>query len=288
MKIKIAIPSKGRISEPSVEILEKAGIKLKDTSNRKLTSKTHNPKIDIMFTRASDIPTFVEQGIVDLGITGVDLVKEKNAQVEEMIDLDFGQTKLVLAVLEDSNIKNINDFKEGMKIATEFPNITRKYLKENNIENVEIVELAGSTEIAPLIGIADGITDLTSTGNTLKKNHLKIIDILIESTIKLIGNKESLIEKSSIIEVVSTSIKGVIEADGKKLILMNVSKENLEKVKNLIPSMEGPTISEILSNKDILAVQTVVDEDKVFKLVNDLKNVGAKDILVVPIERIIN
>ena len=288
MKIQIAIQSKGRISDPSVEILEKAGIKLKDSSNRKLTSQTYNPNIDIMFTRASDIPIFVEKGIVDLGITGIDLIREKNADVEGIIDLDFGQTKLVLAVMEESDIKSISDFKDGMKIATEFPNITRKYLKDNNIENVEIVELAGSTEIAPLIGIADGITDLTSTGTTLKKNHLKIIDTLLESSIMLIGNSNSLNEKSSIIEAVSTSITGVIKAEGKKLILMNVEKENLEKVKDLMPGMGGPTISEVLSNKDVFAVQAVVDEDKVFKLVNDLKKVGAKDILVVPIERVIN
>ncbi len=288
MKIQIALPSKGRISDPSVEILEKAGIKLKDSSNRKLTSQTYNPNIDIMFTRASDIPTFVEEGIVDLGITGVDLTREKNADVEEIIDLGFGQTDLVVAVLEDSKIKSIKDFKAGMKIATEFPNITREYLKENNIENIEIVELAGSTEIAPLIGIADGITDLTSTGTTLKKNHLKIIDTILNSTIKLIGNKKSVEEKSSIVETVCTSISGVINAEDKKLILMNVTKENLDKVKDLMPGMGGPTISEVLSNKDVFAVQAVVDEDKVFKLVNDLKKVGAKDILVVPIERVIN
>ncbi len=288
MKLQIAIPSKGRISDPSVEILEKAGIKLKDSSNRKLTAQTYNPNIDIMFTRASDIPTFVEEGIVDLGITGVDLVREKNADVEEIIDLCFGQTDLVVAVLEDSKIKSIKDFKAGMKIATEFPNITREYLKENNIENIEIVELAGSTEIAPLIGIADGITDLTSTGTTLKKNHLKIIDTILNSTIKLIGNKKSVEEKSSIVETVCTSISGVINAEDKKLILMNVTKENLDKVKDLMPGMGGPTISEVLSNKEIFAVQAVVDEDKVFKLVNDLKKVGAKDILVVPIERVIN
>ncbi|WP_295723066.1 ATP phosphoribosyltransferase [uncultured Methanobrevibacter sp.] len=288
MKIQIAIPSKGRISDPSVEILEKAGIKLKDSSNRKLTSQTYNPNIDIMFTRASDIPTFVKKGIVDLGITGVDLIREKNADVEEIVDLGFGQTDLVLAVLEDSKINSIKDFKAGMKIATEFPNITREYLKENNIENVEIVELAGSTEIAPLIGIADGITDLTSTGTTLKKNHLKIIDTILNSTVKLIGNKNSLLEKSSIVETVCTSITGVINAESKKLIMMNVTKENLDKVKDLMPGMGGPTISKVLSNKDIFAVQAVVDEDKVFKLVNDLKKVGAKDILVVPIERVIN
>ena len=251
-------------------------------------ANTHNPNIDVMFTRASDIPTFIEEGIVDMGITGVDLIHEKDADVEEILDLDFGQTKLVLAVPESSNIKSIKDFNENMRIATEFPNLTRKYLKENGVEGVEIVELAGSTEIAPLIGIADGITDLTSTGTTLKTNHLKIIDTILESTIKLIANKDSLSEKYELVEAVTTSIQGVINASNKKLILMNVHKEDLNQVKDVLPGMSGPTISEILSKKDMFAVQAVVDEDKVFKLVNELKKVGARDILVVPIERVIN
>ncbi len=288
MKLQIAIPSKGRISDPSIEILEQAGLKLKDTTNRKLMANTHNHNIDVMFTRASDIPTFIEEGIVDMGITGVDLIHEKDADVEEILDLDFGQTKLVLAVPESSNIKSIKDFNENMRIATEFPNLTRKYLKENGVEGVEIVELAGSTEIAPLIGIADGITDLTSTGTTLKTNHLKIIDTILESTIKLIANKDSLSEKYELVEAVTTSIQGVINASNKKLILMNVHKEDLNQVKDVLPGMSGPTISEILSKKDMFAVQAVVDEDKVFKLVNELKKVGARDILVVPIERVIN
>ena len=246
MKLKIAIPSKGRISDPSIEILERSGLKLKDSTNRKLMSKTFNPNIDVMFTRASDIPTFVEEGIVDMGITGYDLIKEKDANIEELFDLDFGQTKLVLASPETSNINSVNDLTSDMRVATEFPNLTKKYLEENGIKNIEIVKLAGSTEIAPLIGIADAITDLTSTGTTLKTNHLKIVDIILESSIKLIANKDSLKEKESLINAVETGIKGVINAGNKKLLIMNVNKEDLNKVKDVIPAMSGPTISEIL------------------------------------------
>ncbi|MDD5960147.1 MAG: ATP phosphoribosyltransferase [Methanobrevibacter wolinii] len=288
MKLKIAIPSKGRISDPSIEILERSGLKLKDSTNRKLMSKTFNPNIDVMFTRASDIPTFVEEGIVDMGITGYDLIKEKDANIEELFDLDFGQTKLVLASPETSNINSVNDLTSDMRVATEFPNLTKKYLEENGIKNIEIVKLAGSTEIAPLIGIADAITDLTSTGTTLKTNHLKIVDIILESSIKLIANKDSLKEKESLINAVETGIKGVINAGNKKLLIMNVNKEDLNKVKDVIPAMSGPTISEILSKKEMVAVQTVVDEEVVFTLVNNLRLAGAKDILVVPIERVIN
>ena len=287
MKIKIAIPSKGRISEPSINILEKAGLGLIDKNNRKLISKTFNEDIEVMFARASDIPEFVNDGVADMGVTGVDLINENEADVCELLDLRFGQTKLVLAAPEESNINSVDDITEDMKVATEFPVLTRKYLDEKGLNNIKIVKLSGSTEAAPFIGIADLITDLTSTGTTLKMNHLQIIDKILDSTIKLIANKDSLENKKELIEAVSTSIKGVLDADRKKLIMMNVKTADLEKVKDVMPSMGGLTISEVLSYEETVAVQAVIDEKEVFELVNCLRNAGAKDILVVPIERII-
>ena len=286
MKIKIAIPSKGRISEPSINILEKAGLGLVDKNNRKLISKTFNDDIEVMFARASDIPEFINDGVADMGITGVDLIQENEADVEELLDLRFGQTKLVIAAPEESGINSIDDIREDMKVATEFPVLTKKYLNEKGLD-LKIVKLSGSTEAAPFIGISDLITDLTSTGTTLKMNHLEIIDVILESTIKLISNKKSLKDKKELIESVSTSIKGVLDADRKKLIMMNVKSKDLDKVKEVMPSMGGLTISEVLSNEKTVAVQAVIDEKQVFELVNDLRNAGAKDILVVPIERII-
>ena len=286
MKIKIAIPSKGRISEPSINILEKAGLGLIDKNNRKLISKTFNENIEVMFARASDIPKFVNNGVADMGITGVDLINESEAEVAELLDLRFGQTKLVLAAPEESDIKSADDITEDMIVATEFPVLTRKYLNEKGLD-LKIIKLSGSTEAAPFIGIADLITDLTSTGTTLKMNHLKIIDNILDSTIKLIANKESLETRSELIEAVSTSIKGVLDADRKKLIMMNVKDDDLNNVKKVMPSMGGLTISEVLSDEKTVAVQAVIDEKEVFELVNDLRNGGAKDILVVPIERII-
>lgn len=286
MKLKIAVPSKGRISNPSIEILEKAGLGLKDNNNRKLISETHNKDIDIMFVRASDIPEFVSDGIVDMGISGIDLIKESESEVVELLKLNFGQTRLVLASPEDSAINSIDDLSSEMTIATEFPTLTRKYLEKHDL-NSKIVKLSGSTEIAPLIGVADLITDLTSTGTTLKMNHLKIIDTILESSIVLITNDEALETKKDLIEAVSRSVRGVIDAFGKKLIMMNVKSKDLDEVKKLMPSMEGPTVSEVLSKEKTVAVQAVIDEDQVFELVNDLRNAGAKDILVVPIERII-
>ncbi|WP_407376720.1 ATP phosphoribosyltransferase [Methanobrevibacter sp.] len=286
MKIKIAVPSKGRISEPSINILEKAGLGLIDKSNRKLISKTFNENIEVMFARASDIPEFVNDGVADMGITGVDLIQENEANVVELLDLRFGQTKLVLAAPEESNIKSVNDITDDMKIATEFPVLTEKYLSEKGLD-LKIVKLSGSTEAAPFIGIADLITDLTSTGTTLKMNHLEIVDVILESSIKLIANEESLKSKKRLIEAVKISIKGVLDADRKKLVTMNVKNKDLDKVKEVMPSLGGLTISEVLSDEKTVAVQAVIDEKEVFELVNDLRNAGAKDILVMPIERII-
>ncbi len=285
MQIRIALPSKGRISDPAVKLLEKAGIGLKDNTNRKLFSETFDDDISVMFTRAADIPEFVADGAADLGMTGLDLIEEKGADVEILEDLNFGKTKLVLAAPEDSNINSLSDIKYGSMVATEFPNLTEKYLKTKGIL-IKIVELSGSTEIAPFIGVADIIADLTSTGTTLKMNHLKIIDTILESSIKLIANKKSFQEKNEKIEAIRTGVKGVLDAEGKKLVMMNVPEKFLDNVKQAMPGLTGPTVSNVLSD-GMMAVHAVADERDVFQLVNKLKNIGARDILVVPIERII-
>ena len=286
MQIKIALPSKGRISDPAVKLLERAGIGLKDNTNRKLFSETYDNEISVMFTRAADIPEFVADGAADLGITGLDLIEENEVDVEILEDLNFGRAKLVLASPEDSEINSLTDIKYGSVVATEFPNLTEKYLKSKGIL-VKIVELSGSTEIAPFIGVADIVADLTSTGTTLQMNHLKIIDTILESSIKLIANKKSFKEKTDKIEAIRTGIKGVLDAEGKKLVMMNVAQEHLNEVKQAMPGLTGPTVSNVLSDKGIMAVHAVVDEKDVFNLVNKLKKIGARDILVVPIERII-
>jgi ATP phosphoribosyltransferase len=286
MHIRIALPSKGRISDPAVKLLGKAGIGVKDTTNRRLFSETYDNEISVMFTRAADIPEFVADGAADIGMTGLDLIEENQASVKILEDLNFGSAKLVLAVPEDSSIEKISDIKDGAVVATEFPNLTLKYLKNNKI-NAKIVELSGSTEIAPFIGVADIITDLTSTGTTLKMNHLKIIDTILESSIKLIANEKSYKENTEKIEAIRTGIKGVLDAEGKKLVMMNVDKNFLNDVKKAMPGLTGPTVSNVLSDNDVVAVHAVVNEKDVFNLVNHLKKIGARDILVVPIERII-
>lgn len=286
MKLRIAVPSKGRISEPAIKLLENAGIGLRDTVNRKLFSKTHHPAIDIMFSRAADIPEFVADGAADLGITGLDLIVERGSDVKILEDLKYGRASLVLAAPEESPIRGSDDIRPGSIIATEFPEITRSYLEEKGLE-ASIVELSGSTEIAPFIGVADLITDLSSTGTTLKMNHLRIVDTLLESSVKLIANHESYRDKRELIEEVRTGVRGVLDAEAKKLVMLNVDQKQLEEVKALMPGMTGPTVSQVLSDNGVVAVHAVVDEKDVFNLINKLKKVGARDILVVPIERII-
>lgn len=286
MKIRIAIPSKGRISQPSVELLEKAGIGLVDNSNRKLFSKTFDSDIDVMFTRAADIPDYVADGAADIGITGKDLIAERNVDVEILYDLNFGKTRLVIAAPEDSDIKNADDLKNIKTVATEFPFLTSQYFKKKGID-VKVLALTGATEVAPLIGVADAISDLTSTGTTLKTNHLREIDTVFESSIVLIANKDSFKDKAVKINEIKLGITGVLHAEGKKLLMINVEKDKLEEIKAAIPGMGGPTISEIYGNDKVVAVNSVISERDVFTTLNKLRKLGAKDILVVPIERIL-
>ena len=286
MEIRIAIPSKGRISSPAINLLEKAGIGLVDNSNRKLFSETFDSEIKVMFTRAADIPEFVEDGAADIGITGYDLVLEKGADVTVLEDLYFGTTRLVIAAPENSDFKTKEDLKKVKTVATEFPNLTRQYFEEKNID-VKVLSLTGSTEVAPLIGIADVISDLTSTGTTLQMNHLREIDTILNSSVRVIANKNSLKEKPEKIESIITGIVGVMQADGKKLIMANVRKDKLDLVKDAIPGMGGPTVSEVYGSDEVVAVHSVISERDVFQTINKLRKVGAKDLLVVPIERIL-
>ncbi len=286
MQIRIAIPSKGRISEPSVELLEKAGIGLIDNSNRKLFSNTFDPEISVMFTRAADIPEYVADGAADIGITGKDLIAEKDVDVEYLHDLGFGKTRLVIAAPEDSDIKTADDLKNIKTVATEFPFLTSQYFKQKGID-VKILALTGATEVAPLIGVADVIADLTSTGTTLKTNHLREVDTIFESSIVLIANKDSYKNKNTKINEVKLGISGVLHAEGKKLLMINVEKDKLNEVKSAIPGMGGPTISEIYGDDKMVAVNSVISERDVFSTINKLRKIGAKDLLVVPIERIL-
>ncbi|KKG16285.1 ATP phosphoribosyltransferase [Methanosarcina sp. 2.H.T.1A.6] len=286
--IRIAIPNKGRLHEPTMSLFKDAGLPISGgAESRILFAKTTDPEIHILFARAADIPEYVQDGAADVGITGMDLITERGADVEALLDLKFGRASLVLAVPEDSTFQKAQDL-EGKKVATEFPEITRQYFKNLGV-NVEVIKVSGACEMTPHVGIADAIVDISSSGTTLLINHLKAIDTVFSSTVHLISNKKSLREKDKILDI-KTALESVLNAKNKRYLMMNVPEASLQAVKEVLPGMSGPTVMKVESSKSsaesFLAVHSVVDADLIFTLVNKLRKVGARDILVVPIERI--
>lgn len=286
--IRIAIPNKGRLYEPTMSIFKDAGLPISGgAESRKLFAKTTDPDIHILFARAADIPEYVQDGAADVGITGMDLITERGADVETLLDLKFGRASLVLAVPEDSDFEKAQDL-DGKKVATEFPEITRQYFKKLGV-NVNVIKVSGACEMTPHVGIADAIVDISSSGTTLILNHLKAIDTVFSSTVYLIANKKSLRTKEKILDI-KTAFESVLNAKKKRYLMMNVPEASLQAVKEVLPGMSGPTVMKVESSKfsegSILAVHAVVDADIIFSIVNKLKKVGARDVLVVPIERI--
>lgn len=285
MSVKIAVP-KGHLEEQTVELLQNAGIGVTSRNERQLFVRTSDPEIELVFVRAEDIPDFVAKGATDLGITGYDIMCESSSDVIELLDLSYGFTRMVVASREESDIKSLREIKAGMRIATEFPTVTKRYFAEKGIE-VELVRLTGAAEIAPLIGVADLIVDVTSTGTTLRAHGLKVITTILKSSARLIANKQSLREKRAKIDDIVTAMSSVVRARGKKLMVMNVPEAKLEEIKRLMPGMAGPTVSRVEATKPMLSVQAVVDEAEVYKLVKLIKRAGARDVLVLPIERVL-
>ena len=186
-KIRIAIPNKGRIKQPTMDALARAGITILE-EERTYVSKTSDPRYEAIFARANDIPVYVHYGAVDLGITGHDLILEREANVLELLDLEFGKATLVVAVPESSPINRVNDVPALARVATEFPNITRKYFEKQG-KQVEVLEVSGTAELAPKLGLAQIIVDITSSGETLRKNKLRVIDTILDTTSRLACNK---------------------------------------------------------------------------------------------------
>jgi ATP phosphoribosyltransferase len=186
-KIRIAIPNKGRIKQPTMDALAGAGITILE-EERTYVSKTSDPRFEAIFARANDIPVYVHYGAVDLGITGHDLILEREADVLELLDLEYGKATLVVAVPEKSSITTVNDVPALTRVATEFPNITRKYFERLG-KQVEVLEVSGTAELAPKLGLAQMIVDITSSGETLRKNRLRVIGTILDSTCRLACNK---------------------------------------------------------------------------------------------------
>ncbi|WP_424358055.1 ATP phosphoribosyltransferase [Methanocella sp. MCL-LM] len=283
--VRIALPNKGRVYEPIMSLFEGAGLHVIEHSARSLFAKTVDENITMLFARSRDIPGYVENGAADLGITGEDFIQEAGADVEVLLDLGMGKAELVLAVPEASDIEKPEQL-EGKKIATEFPEITKKYFASKGIA-VHVVEVCGATEITPHIGVADAIVDLTSTGTSLSMNRLKVIGKVLRTSQRLIASKASLARDGRKISEITLALQSVIEARGKRYLMMNVPEGSLEAVRKRLPGLAGPTVLKVEASSPMCAVHAVVPEKEIYKVINDLKEVGARDILIVPIERIV-
>ena len=283
--IRLAIPNKGRIADPIIETIEKSGLKIKNSVQRKLISKTSDPEIEVLFARPIDIPEFVADGAADLGITGKDMIMERGSDVEELLDLQSGNANLVLAVPADSGITDPKQL-DGLRVATEFSGISAKYFKDLGID-VTLVPVGGACEAAPYLGIADAIIDLTSSGVTLATNNLKVVAEILKSTTVLIANRNAKDRYPEKIAELCLALESVIRARGQSYLMMNVTRSSLEEVKKELPGLSGPTVMDVSSDDNLVAVHAVVKEDHLYSLVGKLKKAGARDILVVPIERMI-
>ncbi len=284
-KIRLAIPHKGRIAVPIRELIQKAGLVLYEGGERSLVISTNDPALDIIYVRPIDIPSYVASGIADIGITGHDMVTERRADVMELLSLGFGTASIVLAVDEDSGMKNPKNL-NNKRISTEFPSIAKRYIERIGIR-AEIISVGGACEATPHLGISDAIIDITSSGTTLKQNRLTVIDTILQTQTMLIANHSSFQEKRLKIDELTLAFESVINARNKTYLMMNVCKNHLDDVLAIIPGMAGPTIMQVASGADMVAVHAVVDLERVYQLINRLKNAGARDILVMAIERMV-
>ncbi|MBE6527844.1 MAG: ATP phosphoribosyltransferase [Thermoplasmata archaeon] len=287
MTLKLGVPNKGRLNERTVELLTKSGIDLGEDIGRRLYLKAKNQDIEIIFVRAQDIPTFIAEGSIDMGITGLDETAESGKDLMNILNLQFGFCHLSVAVPEESGITDASQIKDGSRIATSFPNLTKKYFEDLGIK-VEVIVVTGACEIMPYLGVSDYIADLVSTGSTLKTNRLREVGSIIESQAAVITSEQAMKKNGQAIQDVVDSFQSVIIAENKKYIMADIPKDKLPEAEKIIPGIGGPTVLEIAGNSSFLAVHAVVDGDKVFKTIAELKRIGAKGILTTPIERLVN
>ena len=284
MTLKLAVPNKGRLNERSVELLLKSGLDLGEDWGRKLYVTVRGQDIEVMFVRAQDIPEFVYSGAVDLGITGEDQVIESGYDLDFLLKLEFGHCRLSVAVPEASGIKNVKDIPDGTRVATSFPNSTKRFFKKIG-KKVEIVTVSGAAEIMPYMGVSDIIVDLVSSGSTLKTNRLLELVRIIESQAVVVAKKGKGKDKESA-DVVD-SIRSVIAAESLTYLMANVPKTSLKEVQVLFPGMSGPTVVNIAGRDDMVAIQVVVSKDRIYNSVNELRRLGGEGILTLPIDRLV-
>ncbi|MFH1055057.1 MAG: ATP phosphoribosyltransferase [Candidatus Altiarchaeota archaeon] len=287
-KIRIGLP-KGSLEESTFKLFEKAGFKLAKTS-RSYFPRIDDEEIEPILMRAQEIPRYVEQGVLDCGLTGADWIVENNAKIVDVADLVYSKQAMrpvrwVLAVPEDSKVRSVNDL-EGCRIATELVNVTKRYLRKNKVK-ADVEFSWGATEAKPPL-LADAIVEVTETGSSLKANKLRIVDVIMESNTKLIANRESWInkkKKEKMLEV-AMLLKGALLAEEKVGLKMNVRCKDLDGLLPILPALNKPTIS-ALSDPEWVAVETVIDEKLVREIIPILKRKKAEGIIEYPLNKII-
>ena len=284
--LKIAIPNKGRMSEDIFALLKQAGLNFPSKSERTLSVKTQNGLYEIIFVRTKDIPNFVHAGVCDIGFTGQDIVNEAELAVEDILALDFGKCTMVVAVKDEEKYKTVADLPDGIKVATSFPNVAKKYFAKYG-KNVEIAKVEGATEIMPRMGLVDAIVDITSSGSTLKANKLRIIGEIFNSSAVIIGRPNLTNEFPDEVKAFVRAIQSAIDARDKKYLMAHIPKNALEEVRNFLPGLSSPTVTTLYGNDEAVVVHVVVDKDKVYESIDKLKYLGASGILIMTVDQMI-
>lgn len=281
--LRIAVQSKGRLFDDTMNLLAEADIKL-STSKRTLLTQSTNFPVEVLFLRDDDIPQSVASGVADIGIVGENEFTERDEDAEIIYRLGFSKCRLSLAIHKEEDYNDLSWF-NGKKIATSYPAILRKFLNNNNI-NADIHVITGSVEIAPGIGLSDAIFDIVSSGSTLISNNLKEVEVVMKSEALLIGHKNLSPEKKEILQELRFRIEAVKAAEDKKYVLMNAPTDRLKEIIEVLPGVKSPTIMP-LATEGWSSVHTVLDEKRFWEIIGKLKALGAQGILVLPIEKMI-
>ena len=281
--LKIAVQKSGRLFEDSIELLKDCGISY-DNGKDQLKVQIENFPIELFFLRNSDIPQYIEDGVVDVAIVGENLLIEKQKDIEIVQKLGFSKCRVSLAVPKDIETNDLQYF-QGKKIATSYPNTVKTFLAKNNIQ-AEIHVISGSVEIAPNIGLADGICDIVSSGSTLFKNGLRETVTILKSEAVLAKNKKLTPEKLEILDQLIFRIQAVIRSKNTKYILMNVPNDKIQEVSDILPVLKSPTIVPLVE-EGWSSLHSVIEEKRFWEVIDQLKKAGAEGILIIPIEKMI-
>ena len=282
-RLRLAIPNKGRLVEPSLALLHDAGLVFEE-HDRSLVARVQNFPLDILFVRTNDVIEFVGDGVADLGVTGVDLLTETGAELPKIRELGYGRCRLAAAVPSDTPYQAIADL-AGLRVATAHPNTARRYFAEERIP-VDVIPISGAVEVAPRLGLAEAIVDLVSTGSTLVMNGLRPIGDILASEALLVANPTALVQRADELTGIDTMLGAVIAARGRKYVMMNAPADKLDELEALLPGLESPSVIP-LAHSGMIAIHSVVASDEVWSLLPRLKAAGASGILVLPIEKIV-